>query len=151
MLHPDKPIQSDQILAIVVGAHLQAEVGDRAIANRARDVITQWMENNESNNPPWPLVCSDLWYLNQIELKTQPTICIGRPELNAATAALSPKLPTAILKDGSFRIQLDPEYIKCTCCMWGVDNAHSKLALDVFITDCLDGFLGSIFGIRVEK
>ena len=69
MFHPDKPIESDQVLPIVVGAHLRAEVGDRARANRVKDAIVGWMKENDITDPPWPLVCSDLWYLNQIELK----------------------------------------------------------------------------------
>jgi hypothetical protein len=135
----------------VVGAHLRAEVGDRARANRVKDAIVGWMKENDISDPPWPLVCSDLWYLNQIELKAQPTICIGHPEVNAATAALSAKLPTAFLADDSYRIQLDPEYIDCTCCLWGVDNAHSQHAVDAFISDFLPELLGSIFGLRIEK
>ena len=151
MFHPDKPIESDQVLPIVVGAHLRAEVGDRARANRVKDAIVGWMKENHITDPPWPLVCSDLWYLNQIELKTQPTICIGHPEINAATAAIAAALQTVALVDDSYRIQLDPEYIDCTCCFWGVDDAHSEHATVAFIADFMPELLGSIFGLRIEK
>lgn len=151
MFQPDNPVDSDQVLPIVVGAHLRAEVEDRTRANQVRDAITEWMGNNEVEGPPWPLVCSDLWYLNQIELRVQPTICIGHPEINAATASLSGKLPTAKLVDDSYRIQLDPEFIENTCCLWGVDDTHSQHAIEAFIADFLPELLGSIFSIRVEK
>ena len=151
MFHPDKPIESDQVLPIVVGAHLRAEVGDRARANRVKDAIVGWMKENDITDPPWPLVCSDLWYLNQIELKTQPTICIGHPEINAATAAIAAALQTVALVDDSYRIQLDPEYIDCTCCFWGVNHAHSERATEAFIADFMPELLGSIFGLRIEK
>ena len=151
MFHPDKPIESDQVLPIVVGAHLRAEVGDRARANQVKDAIVGWMKENDITDPPWPLVCSDLWYLNQIELKTQPTICIGHPEINAATAAIAAALQTVALVDDSYRIQLDPEYIDCTCCFWGVDDAHSEHATVAFIVDFMPELLGSIFGLRIEK
>ena len=151
MFHPDKPIESEQVLPIVVGAHLRAEAGDRSRANQVRDAIVGWMRDNDINDPPWPLVCCDLWYLNQIELKTQPTICIGHPEINAATAAIAATLQTVALVDDSYRIQLDPEYIDCTCCFWGVDDAHSKHATEAFIADFMPKLLGSIFGLRVEK
>ena len=151
MFHPDKPVESDQVLPIVVGAHLRAELGDRIRATQVRNAIVEWMGSNEIDGPPWPIVCSDLWYMNQVELKVQPTICIGHPEINAATAAISAKLPTAILVDDSYRIQLDPAYIDRTCCLWGVDNAHSQHAIEAFIADFLPEFLGSIFSLRVEK
>ena len=148
MFHPDNPIDSEQVLPIVVGAHLRAEIGDRSRAVQIREAITIWMVDNNIEGPPWPNVCR---YLNQVELKVQPTICIGHPEINAATAALSAKLQTAILVDDSYRIQLDPEYIDRTCCLWGVDNIHSQHAIEAFITDFLPELLGSIFGLRVEK
>ena len=151
MFHPDKPVEPSQALPIVVGAHLRAEVGDRTRANQVRDAIAAWMSGNEIGGPPWPIVCSDLWYLNQVELKVQPTICIGHPEINAATAAISANLPTAKLVDNSYRIQLDPEHIDRTCCLWGVDDTHSQHAVETFIADFLPKLMGSIFGLRVEK
>lgn len=151
MFHPDNPIEPNHVLPIVVGAHLCAEVGDRTRGNQVKDAIIRWMKENNINDPPWPLVCSDLWYLNQIELKTQPTICIGHPEINAATAAISVRLQTAAFVDDSYRIQLDPEFIECTCCLWGVNDANTQLAVEAFIADFLPALLGSIFGIRIEK
>jgi len=151
MFHPDQPVVSEQVLPIVVGAHLRAELGDRKRANQVREAIIGWMSSNDIEGPPWPIVCSDLWYMNQVELRVQPTICIGHPEINATTAAFSTRLPTAMLVDDSYRIQLDPEYVDRICCMWGVDDAHSQLAVDAFIADFLPELMGSIFGNRVEK
>jgi hypothetical protein len=151
MFHPDKPIDANLVLPIVVGAHLRAEVGDRSRANQVKEAITSWMRNNDINDPPWPLVCSDLWYLNDVTLKVQPTICIGHPEINAATAALAATLQTVANVDDSYRIQLDPEYIECTCCLWGVDDIHAEQATEAFIADFLPSLLGSIFGLCIEK
>jgi len=151
VLHPDETIQIDHVIAIVVGAHLRAELGDRRRGYCLGETIVDWMEQHALAGPPWPLVCSDLWYLNDTELRTRPTICIGQPEVNAATAALSPKLETILLEDDAYRIQGDSEYIDLKYCLWGIDDSHSNQCLEQFIKTVLENFLGSIFGVSVEK
>ena len=89
MLHPDETVTVDHIIPIVVGTHLRAELGDRRRGYYLKEAIVDWMEQQELLGPPWPLVCSDMWYLNQAELRTRPTICIGQPELNAARGRVS--------------------------------------------------------------
>ena len=89
--------------------------------------------------------------INQIELRVQPTISIGHPEVNAATAALSSDLPTALIQDDAFRIQLDPEFIDLKCCLWGVDDFQSNQCLESFINGFLPQLLGSFFGISIEN
>ncbi len=151
MLNPDTPILPDQVIPIVVGSHLRAEVGDRPRAEKMKAAIQKWKAAQEINESPHPLVCTDLWYLNQTELRVQPTICIGDPEVNAATAALSVDIPTALLVDDAYRIQLDPEYIDIKTCLWGIDDLHSNQCVDVFISDFLPNWLGAFFGISVDK
>jgi len=151
VLHPDETIQIDHVIAIVVGAHLRAELGDRRRGYYLGETIVDWMEQHALAGPPWPLVCSDLWYLNDTELRTRPTICIGQPEVNAATAALSPKLETILLEDDAYRIQGDSEYIDLKYCLWGIDDSHSNQCLEQFIKTVLENFLVSIFGVSVEK
>jgi len=41
------------------------------------------------------LVCSDVWYLNNDPLRSRPTISIGGPGVNALSAYLADKLPSA--------------------------------------------------------
>lgn len=151
MLHPDKTVDVDHVIPIVVGSHLRAELGDRQRAYTVGDSVITWMATHELTGPPWPIVCSDLWYLNQTELRTRPTICIGHPEVNAATAAMSPTLETILLVDGAYRIQGDPEFINLKCALWGIDDAHTNQCVEQFIKNVLPNFLGSIFGVTVEK
>jgi hypothetical protein len=92
-----------------------------------------------------------MWYLNQLELRTRPTICIGQPELNAATAAMSPKLETVLLAEDAYRIQSDPDYVELKCCLWGIDDAHTNQCVEQFINNILPHFLGSIYGVSVEN
>jgi len=148
MFEIDKPIQQNQVMPIVVGANLSAELFDRRRAIFLQQAITAWAHEQEIDEAPWPLVCSDLWYLNDTELCVQPTICIGNPDVNAATAALSSKLETVHLEDDLFRIQLDPEFIDLRCCIWGVDDAGTQAGMDTFVCGYLPHFLGSIFGIK---
>lgn len=151
MLNPDYTILPDQVIPIVVGAHLKAELGDRPRAMRLEQAINQWKEDKGIEESPFPIICTDLWYLNQIELRVQPTISIGHPEVNAATAALSLDLPTALIQDDAFRIQLDPEFIDLKCCLWGVDDFQSNQCLESFINGFLPQLLGSFFGISIEN
>ena len=151
MLHPDETVNIDNVIPIVIGTHLRAELGDRRRGYYLKEAIVDWMEQQELFGPPWPLVCSDMWYLNQADLRTRPTICIGQPELNAATAALSPKLETVLLTEDAYRIQCDPEYVELRCCMWGIDDEHTNQCVDQFIKNMLPNFIGAIFGVTVDK
>ncbi len=151
MLHPDETVNIDQVIPIVVGTHLRAELGDRRRGYYLGEAIVQWMEQNQITGPPWPLVCSDMWYLNQAELRSRPTICIGQPEINAATASLSSKLDTAILAENAYRIQCDQEHIDLKCCMWGIDDAHTNQCVEQYIKHILPKFLGAIFGVSVAN
>lgn len=151
MLHPDEIVNIDNIIPIVVGTHLRAELGDRRRGYYLGESIVHWMEQQQLTGPPWPLVCSDMWYLNNVDIRTRPTICIGQPELNAATAAMSPKLETVILADDAYRIQCDPEYIDLKCCMWGIDDVHTNQCIEKFINHVMPHFLGAIYGVAVEN
>ena len=150
MFHPDHPVLQTQVIPIVVGAHLRAELGDRQHANAIRRAIGTWAEKQDATDPPWPLVCSDLWYLNDTELRVQPTICIGHPDVNAATAALSSRLETAHMQDDRFLIQLDTEFVDLKCCIWGVDDEGTQEGVNHFVSGYLPQFLGSIFGIQIR-
>jgi hypothetical protein len=151
MLHPDETVNVDHVIPIVVGAHLRGELGDRQRGYYLGEAIVDWMKQHEITGPPWPLVCSDLWYLNDTELRTRPTICIGQPEVNAATAALSSKLDTLQVADSAHRIQGDPEFVDLKYCLWGIDDTHTNKCIEQFIKNALPNFLGSIFGVSVEK
>lgn len=124
-----------ELLPIVVGMHLEAELHDRPLAQRVHDAIVA------AGAPGMPIVCCDAWYLNDQSLRLRPTLTIGRPEVNAATAALASRLPTRLLIDERYRIQLDPEGIDVRACVWGVDALNTLHAVDAFIETCLDEWL----------
>jgi hypothetical protein len=125
-------------LPIVVGAHLAAEVHDRPRAYALRDEIA---ERLVAPQPLVPIVCSDLWYLNTAPLRTQPTVAIGTPDHNAATAFFAGRVPTAFMVEGSFRIQLDPELLDLRACIWGQGPRKTAAGVEAFIDRYLDAFL----------
>lgn len=133
---------SDTLLLLVVGAGIPAELVDRPIADRLRDRIRQWQTAQEScPHPLVPVVCTDLWYLNAPDLMARPTISIGEPRTNAATAYLANRLPTAFVIDDTLRIQLDQEFIDLHSCLWGVNPDTTAKAVDLFEERYLDEFL----------
>jgi hypothetical protein len=89
-------------------------------------------------------VCSDLWYLNNQPLRLRPTITLGRPEINAVTAFLASRVPTAMVVDESFRIQLDPELIDLKACVWGADARDTSEALSCFVERYLSAYLDAV-------
>jgi len=151
MFDADLEIAPEKVIPIVVGVHLRAEIGDRLRGESLKKAITNWKKGYQLSESPWPLVCTDMWYLNQAELRIQPTVCIGSPEVNAATTAISSRLSTVILKDEEYRIQADPSYVDLKCCMWGTNEHHSDTCLDVFISKIMPLWLGAFFGFTVEN
>jgi hypothetical protein len=136
----------ERLLPIVVGAHLDAEVHDRPLAARLRNRIITWQRDghDECDDPLEPIVLTDLWYLNQQPLRLRPTIAIGPPEVNAATAYLAGKVATAFVAEDQFRIQLDPELIDERTCLWGSTPAATSRAVDLFAERYLEAFLRAI-------
>lgn len=130
---------------IVVGAHLRAEIEDRPQAYRLHDRLRDWVQANPTlmpaSGPLKPAVCTDIWFLNNPELQDRPVICLGEPGVNAATAFLCTRLPTAFMVDGSLRIHLDQQYTNVQACLWGVNAKASATAVDLFIERYLDGFM----------
>lgn len=147
MSAPAPELNAEHLLLIVVGAHLRAEMQDRPLAYHLRDRIAQWQRDHEGDeageaHPLTPMVCTDVWYLNNQELLQRPAIALGEPGVNAATAYLSNRLPTALVVDHTLRVHLDPEFVNVQACLWGVDSAATATAIDMFIERYLDEFMG---------
>lgn len=129
------------LLPIVVGAHLRGELEDRPLAYGLRDRIIAWQREHDDVPPLHPVVCTDLWYLNTEDLLERPAITIGEPAVNAATAFLASRLPTALVMEETLRVQLDLEFLDLRVCLWGADPAATASCLEVFGERYLDGFL----------
>ena len=142
------------LLLIVVGASIEAEVTDRPLAYRLQGEIAaapvgDGAVGGEMNDRGrlTPVVCTDLWYLNTQPLRLRPTIAIGSPESNAATAFLATRMPTALVVEERYRIQLDPEYMEMKACLWGTSDRDTAAAVDVFVDRYLAEFLRNARGL----
>ena len=51
-----------------------------------------------------PMVVSDVWYLNDPSLRNCPAISVGAPGVNALSAYLGDKLPSAFVIDASLNV-----------------------------------------------
>ena len=148
MMPPDSEIITTRLLPIVVGAHPRSEIADRPLANRLVAAIRQWQRQAIANEDDRlvPMVMTDLWYLNDNELLLQPTITIGEPGSNAASAYYGPRLPKADVVDGQLQVMADLEFLEPSVTMWGVDAYTTRTALDWFINRHLGNFLESVHG-----
>ncbi|MCK4872524.1 MAG: hypothetical protein KAS72_07345 [Phycisphaerales bacterium] len=139
----------DRVVLLVVGAHLRAEVADRPIAYRLRDAILAWMEeacelDDETLPPVDVVVCTDVWWLNNNELRECPTISVGGPGINALSAYLGDKVPSAFVVDDSLIVQMDVELTDLLACVWGMNHEQTIAAADVFTERYLDSFMRGV-------
>lgn len=134
------------LLLLVVGAHLRAEAADRPLAYQLRDRIQMWLKNRagEMNVLLAPLVCCDVWYVNQQSLHRRPTISIGGPGVNALSAYYTNKLSPALVHENHKVIQLDPEFTDLRVCIWGRNHDLTVDAINMFIDKYLDGYMRAV-------
>jgi hypothetical protein len=135
----DDPALAEHKLLVVVGAHLRAEVDHRPIAYRLGADLERRLACVGSSDPV--LVCTDLWYLNDDNLRTLPTISIGGPEVNAFSAFLGGRLPSAFAIDGELVVQLDLERLDLVACCWGAGPEATQSAVDAFCERYADLFV----------
>ena len=146
----------EELILVVTGAHLRAEVGDRPIAYGLRDRMMSWIdarfgegpigvqaspESAEGPRRPRVVVCSDLWYLNDSSLRAQPTVSIGGPGVNALSAYLTDKLPGVLVVDDVLMVQMDPTFEDMTASVWGINHDATVTAAEAFAERYLDGFM----------
>lgn len=136
-------IDPSELLLIVTGAHLRAETADRPLAYHLRTLVRSWLRRHAQglNVRLVPVVCCDIWYLNQQVLQKRPTISIGGPGVNALSAFFYQKAGPPALQDQQVVIQMDPEWVDLRVCLWGVDHERTRQAVSVFAARFLDGFL----------
>ncbi len=137
---------ADDLLLIVVGTSLEAELTDRALAYHVRERVYERYARPEAAGRALlrPVVCTDVWYVSESALRTRPTLAIGRPETNAATAMLARSVPTRFIADDRYRIQLDAECIDVHACLWGIDARSTSDAVERFVDHHLEEWLSAI-------
>ena len=133
---------SRDLLLLVTGSTLRAEVADRRLAYRLRRSIRKRLTDKSTCQP---VVISDIWYLNSEQLQKCPTISVGGPGVNAASQYFYSRLPTALSIDQTLLIQMDVAMTDHRCCIWGMDHERTVEALRLFVKrGYLDQFLAGI-------
>jgi hypothetical protein len=137
-------IHTDRLILIVTGAHLRAEASDRPIAYSLRQRLIDWLgRRGKPDDPASPrvLVCSDVWYLNNDPLRSRPTISIGGPGVNALSAYLADKLPSAFAVEDIMLVQADLDFHDVIACCWGRDGPTTAAAVNAFTDRYMDAFM----------
>jgi len=137
-------IDTDRLILIVTGAHLIAEAGDRPVAYGLRQRMLDWLATRGQPETPGNtrvIVCSDLWYLNNDDLRARPTISVGGPAVNALSAYLGDKVPSAFAIEDVLVVQADLDFVDVVACCWGKDRAATAAAVEAFAERYLDDFM----------
>jgi len=144
--NPETEIDESNLVLVVVGAHLRAEVADRPLAYALCQHMDRWTKkhHNHMSVPMMPVVCSDVWYVNQPSLHQRPTISVGGPGVNALSAYFTDKLSNALVHDDHMVIQLDPEFVDLRVCLWGMNHELTVLVVELFVSKYFDGYLRAV-------
>ncbi len=135
-------IEPDRLILVVVGAHLRAELHDRHHAGVLRDWIADRLLAGAPDRVP--VLCTDLWYLNDNRLVHCPTISVGGPSVNALSAHLVERLPKVFVIDDLLSLQLDLDGGDQRACVWGRDASATASAIAAFEERYLDAFLDAV-------
>jgi len=90
------------------------------------------------------VVISDVYYLNSEELQDRPAISIGGPAMNALSATLVDKLPTAVAVEDTLVIQMDLDMEEQRCAVWGMNHLDTVRAVELFVSKYLDAFVRGV-------
>jgi hypothetical protein len=107
-----------------------------------REEIERRLSDRFGEDPPLdPVVCSDVWRLNDESIGECPTVSIGGPGVNALSAFLGDKLSSVFVVEDQLLIQADLEWNDLSVCVWGMDHERTIAAVQAFCERYLDAFL----------
>lgn len=149
VLGPDSPVDLALVVPVVVGAHIEAELADRATAQWLADQLTDELAQRSPGLRA--VVCTDLWYLNDDRLRSRPAVAVGEPELNAYTAFLADKLPDVYSVKDALIVQLDLTGVDLVAACWGRDALSTRLAAQAFAERYLPGFCEAVAELMGES
>ncbi|MGA0420870.1 MAG: hypothetical protein ACO3P9_12705 [Phycisphaerales bacterium] len=142
---------TEDLLCVVAGAHLRSECEDRPIVEWLVETVRRRLASMGETRGVLPMAMTDLWYLNDRLLMHQPSIVIGEPGVNAASAHHAVRLPQMLVLEDALRIHLDPEYPRIRAVMWGAGPERTEQAVRIFADRYLDGFLEAALAARARQ
>jgi hypothetical protein len=122
-------------------------VHDRPLAYRLRERIAGLLAAEDEADRD-VIVCSDIWWLNNDDLRARPTVCIGGPGVNALTAYLADKLPFVFSVEGVLGVQMDLDFVDPWVTCWGVNEAGTADAVRAFEDKYVEHFVRRAIGRR---
>jgi len=142
-------VDPNRLVLVVVGAHLRAELADRPLAYRLTNAICETLDDAAGPSAGLTaLPCSDIWYLNNEELHRRPTISIGGPGVNALSAYLYERLPTALTIEDQLVVQLDVAFDDTRVALWGIDGERTAAAVTLFEERYLAAFVETVMQLE---
>ncbi|MFZ4572973.1 MAG: hypothetical protein ACOYN0_01165 [Phycisphaerales bacterium] len=129
---------------IVTGSVPAAELHDRPEAYRVRDALAKLVCAGFPDRDWHPVVCADLWYLNQDHLRARPAVSVGPPHSSAFAAFLADRLPSLRVVDGLWMVQAEPDFDPPLASCWGATPHMTSLAVGVFLAEYAQSFLEAV-------
>lgn len=132
----------DRLVLIVTGTTLRAEDVDRPLANRLAEEVRKRLPSESG----WRcLVISDVYYINDEDLRDCPVISVGGPGVNHLAGVFLRELSPALAIDGILLIQMDVALEDLRASIWGMDHEKTVEALNTFIgKGYLDRFIQGV-------
>jgi hypothetical protein len=144
-------IDTDRLIAIVTGIQLKAELGDRPLAYRIEQAVREHLA--AALPKPSPASCRASRRPSSAT-STTSTATSSRPArrsasaargMNAVSATLVEKLPTAVAIENTLVIQMDLEGDDPRCAVWGMNHLDTVRAVETFLAKgYLETFLQGI-------
>jgi len=126
---------------IVVGHGILPEEEDRPIAYDLKREINRRGGGSEGHAG---VVVTDVWLMNTELQDFFPAIAMGGPGVNGFTGQIYEDLPIAYTRDQQVFIQLANDSKRAA--LWGMDQAGTREAVDVFVKDgLLERFLDLVW------
>ena len=116
---------------VVVGHGLLPEEEDRPVAYELKQAVNARTGDSQGRS----VVVTDAWLMNQELGDFFPAIAIGGPAVNVFTAQIYDALPVAFTRDQRVFVQMATEARRAA--LWGMDQAGTREAVEVFVKDGL--------------
>src|SRR5688500_9652294 len=99
--------------------------------------MMKWLDDRfgprgDGMHPCTVVVCTDVWYLNDPDLRECPVLSVGGPGVNALSAALGGRIPSALVIDDVLVVQTDTDFEDLTACCWGMGTRETAAAAEIF-------------------
>ena len=144
----DEPDDDDEeeelvpMILIVTGSALRAEEVDRPLAYYLKQQVESALLDRDDPTPV--CVVADFRWIHDEPLQALPTISLGGPGVNALAHRWLEEVPLVLAVDEEYYLQLSPDADPPVSSIWGMNNAHTQLAVAVFVQRHLSTYLDAV-------